>query len=139
VTQTNLLEEQPSGAVEKRPAEPISLSDNIDQATFVKGFENAAHRNTANIFYFGAPDRLAICDNRERLEGSVAEPLRTSGYLRAFDGFAELRACEDLPTIADFHEFNTMTEMSTYYGCDPFWKNSRFASARKPKAATGKP
>lgn len=29
-----------------------------------------------------------------------------------------------------------MNEMSTYYGCDPFWKNTRFASARKPKAAT---
>lgn len=28
-----------------------------------------------------------------------------------------------------------MTELSTYYACDPFWKTSRFASARKmPKA-----
>lgn len=28
-----------------------------------------------------------------------------------------------------------MNELSTYYACDPFWKNARFASARKLPAA----
>ncbi len=28
-----------------------------------------------------------------------------------------------------------VTELGTYYGCDPFWKNARFAGAKKTKAA----
>ena len=28
-----------------------------------------------------------------------------------------------------------VTELGTYYGCDPFWKNARFAGAKKTKSA----
>jgi hypothetical protein len=28
-----------------------------------------------------------------------------------------------------------VTEISTYYSCDPYWKTSRFASAHKPPAS----
>src|SRR2546423_698661 len=91
-----------------RRAESLSAPDHIDQATFMERLQHSADSDTTNLLDLGATDRLAIGNDRERLERGGGEPLRARRELRALDCFGVLGARENLPAASDFLQLDTV-------------------------------
>ena len=66
--QRKMLEEDRRRSVQQRTAEPFGATDDVDEAALVQRLEHAADGHAADLFDFGAADRLAIRDDRQRLE-----------------------------------------------------------------------
>ena len=71
-----LLEEERRRAVQQRTPEPFGAPDHIDQPALVQRLEHAAHVDAADLLDLGAADRLAVGDDRERLERGGRQALR---------------------------------------------------------------
>src|SRR5206468_7093818 len=91
------------------PAHPLPASDDVDESALMERLEHAADRDAANLLDLGATDRLAVGDQRERLQRGSAQPCRPRGELRALDRLGVLGAREDLPPTADLHELDAVT------------------------------
>src|SRR5438105_1724681 len=83
MTQGEVLEKHRRRAVHQGTAESLSAADDIDQATFMERLQHSADSDTTNLLDLGATDRLAIGNDRERLERGGGEPLRARRELRA--------------------------------------------------------
>ena len=104
-----MLEKHRCRAVHQRAAESFTSADDIDEPTLVKRLQHAANADAANLFDFGAADRLSIRDDRECLEGGCGESLWARRELRAFDGFRVFGAREYLPATADFLQLDAVS------------------------------
>lgn len=65
--------------------------------------------DAANLLNLGAPERLAVRDDRERLERRGRQALRASSKLRTLDCFGVLRTREDLESAGNFNKLYAMT------------------------------
>src|SRR5687768_5550459 len=70
MTKRELLEEERCRAVMQRTSEPLTAADDVDQPSLEQRFEHAADGHAADLLDLGAADRLAIGDDRKRLERS---------------------------------------------------------------------
>ena len=73
----------------------------LHQPAFEQGLEHAARIDAAQLLDFGTRDRLAVGDDRERLQQRTAEPRRLGGEQlahveRVLLGRAQLVAARDL-------------------------------------------
>ena len=68
--QRELLQERRRRAVVKRTPEAFAAPDDVDQSALVKRLEDRSRPDAPDLFDLGAADRLAVGDDRERLEGS---------------------------------------------------------------------
>src|SRR5690242_8998207 len=69
MTQRELFEEKWRGAIEQWPAEAVATRGHGDQSALHQRAQHSADVYATNLFDFRATDRLAIRNNRERLEG----------------------------------------------------------------------
>src|SRR5258708_2394655 len=108
VPQGKLLEKQRRGSVEQRTAEALAARHDFNKTTFEQRFENRACIDAADVRNFGAADRLAVRNDRERLERRAREPLRPDRHARALDRLRVFGAREDLPSSALLHELDAV-------------------------------
>ena len=64
--------------------------------------------DAADLLDLRAADRLAVRDDRERLERRRRKPLRARRELRALDRFGVLGARQDLPSAADLDQLDAV-------------------------------
>src|SRR5262245_26851313 len=103
-----LLEKDRRRAVQERAAQTLRASNDIDESALVQRLEHAPHAHAANLLDLRAADRLAIRDDRERLERCGRQALRARRQLRALDRLRVFGAREDLPSPAHFHELDAV-------------------------------
>src|SRR5687768_11169472 len=104
-----MLEEQRGRPVQQRAAQAFRAPNHVDESALVQRLEHTAYVYSADLLHLRAADRLAIGDDRERLERGGRQALRTGRQLRALDRFGVLRASEDLPAAADLGELHAMS------------------------------
>src|SRR5689334_2735958 len=109
MAESKVLEEYGRRAIHERSAEAFSTTHHVDETTLMQRLQHAADCDAANLFDFRSTDRLAIRDDRQRLEGGSRETLRTRGELRTLDRFGVLRSRENLPTAGDLLQLDPMT------------------------------
>ena len=68
MAQRELFEEEWRRSVQQRATHSFRTSDDVDQSALVQRLEHTTDGNTANFLDFGAPDGLAIRNDRECLE-----------------------------------------------------------------------
>src|SRR2546423_3656375 len=107
--QCELLQERRRRTIEKWTAESLSTTDDVDKSALVQRFEDCTGTNTTNFLDLRASDRLAVGDDRQRLERGSRQPLWPGGKLSALDGLSVLRARQYLPAAGDFDELDTVT------------------------------
>jgi hypothetical protein len=109
VPQRQLLEKCWRRAVQERTAHAVTATDNLDQTALMERLKYRSRAYASNLFDFSTPDRLAISNDRERLESGSGQPGRTRRQLGALDSFGVLRASKNLPAAARVDELNPMS------------------------------
>src|SRR4051812_38835651 len=108
MSQRELLEERPGGAVEQRTSKTFAATDDVDQPALVERLENRAGADATNLFDLPSADRLPVGDYRQCFERRRREPLGPCGQLRPLDRFGVLGPGEDLPAARDLDELDAM-------------------------------
>ncbi len=101
VAQVEELEELLRGAVQQRPARLVALADDLDQVPLEQRLDDRAAVHPADVLDLGPGHRLAVGDDRQRLERGAGEPLRldleeAAHELRVGRVGAKLPAARDL-------------------------------------------
>src|SRR5688572_1853315 len=104
--QRELLEEQGRRSVHQWTAHPLPTSGDVDQRPLLQRLEDRAAVHAADFLDLGAPDRLPVGDDGQRLERGPREAMWPGGQLRPLDGVRVFRARQDLPPFAQFHELD---------------------------------
>src|ERR1051325_3033417 len=68
MSEGEMLQEERRRPIEQRSPQTLSASSDVDQAAFMKRFQNAADGHAANLLDLDTADRLSIGDDREGLE-----------------------------------------------------------------------
>ena len=74
--QPEVFQEQGGRAVVHRASDHFGASNLLDEAALEEGLHDAVHVHAADLFDFGAGDRLPIGDDGEGLEGGLRETRR---------------------------------------------------------------
>ena len=99
--QREVLEKDRRRAIQQWTSQPLATSDDVDQAALVQRFQHAANGDAANLFDVGTPDRLAIGNDGQRLQGGGGETLWPRRQLGALDGLGVLGARKELPATGN--------------------------------------
>ncbi len=107
--QVEVGQEFTRGRENRRAARHVAMADDLDPVAFVQGLDDAAaDRDAPDVLDFGARDRLAVRDDRERLQ-QRARVARFALLPQAIDPCRAARAGLEAPTATDLREFNATT------------------------------
>src|SRR5664279_4728217 len=108
MAERELLEKYWRRAVEQRTSKPLGAADDSDQSALEQRAQHPAHGDAANLLDLGSSNRLAIGDDRERLERGRGEARGTRCELRALDRLGVLGARQNLPAAAELDELDAV-------------------------------
>jgi hypothetical protein len=88
-------------AVQHRPTDLVRASDDLHEPALHEAAQHLAARDAADRLQVGAEDRLAVRDDRERLERRLGQPALLAHALEARDHRTERRKRHHLATAGD--------------------------------------
>src|SRR3990172_5367478 len=77
ILETEVFQERPRGAVEKRPAYLSLTPEDPDEPPFHEGFQDGIHQHAPDRLDLGFGDRLPVGDDGQRLERRPGQPGRS--------------------------------------------------------------